>query len=183
MYVDDMSIFQSEGYGALVLSTHAHAKIISVNASKALAMPGVYTFVSHKDLPTPEANFWSFAAMDEVFFAVDSVVAHGQPIAMIVAKTKMITQKAARTVEVVYKDLGQPILTVEQAVEKESFHPQYDRRIARGKEIGNALDVAENVVEGSTRMGGQEVRDFQRPRLPPHLVVQHFYLETMSCLV
>jgi len=157
-----MPTFQSEGYGALVLSTHAYAKIISVDASKAVAMPGVYTFVSHKDLPSPKANFWGSAALDEVFFAADEVVAHGQPIAMVVAKTKIMAQKAARAVVVVYEDIGPPILTVEQAVEKESFHPQYDRRIARGDEIGAALEAAEHVAEGTTRMGGQEVSDCER---------------------
>lgn len=161
VYVDDMPTLQNEGYGALVLSTHAHAKIISVDASKALAIPEVYTFVSHEDLPSPKANFWGSVALDEVFFAVDEVVAYGQPIGMIVAKTKIIAQKAARAVKVVYEDLGPPILTVEQAVEKESFHQQYDRRIIRGEEIEGVFRAAEHVVEGSTRMGGQEVSDLQ----------------------
>lgn len=162
VYVDDMPTIQNEGYGALVLSTHAHAKIISVDASKALAMPGVYIFASHEDLPSPKANFWGAAAIDEVLFAVDEVVSAGQPIGMIVAKTKIIAQKAARAVEIVYEDLGPPILTIEQAVEKESFHRQYDRRIIRGEEIESVFRMAEHVVEGSTRMGGQEVSDLQR---------------------
>lgn len=162
VYVDDMPNFQNEGYGALVLSTLAHAKIVSVDASKALAMPGVYTFASHKDLPSPKANFWGSAALDEVFFAVDEVTSYGQPIGMIVATTKIVAQKAARAVEVVYEDLGQPILTIEQAVEKESFHQQYDRWIIRGEEIESVLRAAEYVEEGCTRMGGQEVSDLQR---------------------
>jgi xanthine dehydrogenase/oxidase len=56
--------------------------------------------VSHKDLPSPEANWWGSVAQDEVFFAVDEVVAHGlgQPIGI-------IAQKAARAVEVLYEDL------------------------------------------------------------------------------
>jgi xanthine dehydrogenase/oxidase len=157
VYVDDMPTLQNEGYGALVLSTRAYAKIISVDASKALAMPGVYAFVNHEDLPSPKANWWGSAAIDEVFFAVDEVVAYGQPIGMIVAKSKIVAQKAARAVTVVYGDLGPPILTIEQAVEKESFHPQYDRRIARGEEINSAMEASEHVLEGCMRMGGQEV--------------------------
>lgn len=46
-------------------------------------------------------------------------------------------------------------------MEEDSYHPQYDRRIARGDEIGAALAVAELTLEGTTRLGGQE----------------HFYLE------
>jgi len=51
------------------------------------------------------------------------------------------------------------ILTIEEAVDIGSFHPQYNRRIARGEEIESAIDAAEHVAEGTTRMGGQEVRE------------------------
>lgn len=149
---------QNEAYGALVLSTHAHAKIISVDPSSALGMEGVYTYVSHTDLPSPEANVWGTEVHDEVFFAVDEVMACGQPIGMVVAQTKIIAQKAARLVKVTYESLGTPILTLEQAVEKSSFFTQYNRRIARGEEIRSAMQNAECVVEGTTRVGGQEVR-------------------------
>lgn len=157
VYVDDMPQTQNEAYGALVLSTHAHAKIISVDASSALAMKGVYGYVSHSDLPSPKANWWGTVLLDEVFFAVDEVVAFGQPIGMIVAQTKIIAQKAARLVKVIYENLGTSILTIEQAVERCSFHTQYKRRIARGEEIGSAIESAEYVLEGTTRIGGQEV--------------------------
>lgn len=157
VYVDDMPSLQNEGYGGLVLATRANAKIISVDASAALEIPDVYAWVSHEDLPTPKANWWGAAARDEVFFAVDEVVAYGQPIGMIVGKTKIIAQRAARAVKVVYEDIGPPILTIEQALEKNSFHEMYDRRIARGEEIGAALESSEHTLEGSTRMGGQEV--------------------------
>ncbi|KAF5376099.1 hypothetical protein D9615_007759 [Tricholomella constricta] len=167
VYTDDMPALQNEGYGALVLSTRARAKIISVDASHALSMDGVHTFVSHSDLPSPKANWWGTSALDEVFLAVDEVTAYGQPIGMVVAKTKILAQKAARTVKVAYEDLGPPILTIEEALENGSFHEQYDRRIARGDEIDGVLGAAEHVAEGITRMGGQE----------------HFYLETMACLV
>ena len=157
VYVDDMPQTQNEAYGALVLSTRAYAKIISVDPSEALAMEDVYSYVSHNDLPSPNANWWGTVVLDEVFFAVDEVVAFGQPIGMIVARTKIIAQKAARAVKVVYENLGAPILTIEQAVEKNSFHTQYKRRIARGEEIGSAFESVEYVLEGTTRMGGQEV--------------------------
>ena len=149
---------QNEAYGALVLSTHAYAKIISVDPSSALGMDGVYTYVSHTDLPSPEANYWGTEVIDEVFFAVNEVVAYGQPIGMVVAQTKIIAQKAARLVKVTYESLGTPILSLEQAVEKSSFFTEYNRRIARGEEIKGAIQNSECVLEGTTRVGGQEVR-------------------------
>jgi xanthine dehydrogenase/oxidase len=84
---------------------------------------------------------------------------------MIVAKTKLIAQRAAAAVLVTY-DLLPMVLTLEEAIAQKSFHPQYKRQISRGLPIDEALAGAEIVLEGRTRMGGQE----------------HFYLETMSCL-
>ncbi|KAJ7468729.1 Molybdopterin-binding domain of aldehyde dehydrogenase-domain-containing protein [Mycena latifolia] len=166
VYVDDMPKVGNEVYGALVLSARAHAKLLSVDATAALAMEGVVSWVSHTDLPNERANWWGGTALDEVFFAVDEVVAHGQPIGMIVAQTKILAQKAARAVRVEYEDLPR-IMTVEEAVDQGSFHPTYDRWIKRGKPIEEALAASDHVLEGKTRMGGQE----------------HFYLETMTVLV
>ncbi|KAJ7054085.1 xanthine dehydrogenase [Mycena amicta] len=167
VYVDDMPRVGNELYGALVLSTRAHAKILSVDPTAALEMDGVVDWISHSDLPDERANWWGGGPfIDEVFFAVDEVVAHGQPIGMVVGQTKIIAQKAARAVRVEYEDLPR-VLTIEEALEQESFHPAYNRFIRRGKPIDEALAASEHVLEGQTRMGGQE----------------HFYLETMAVLV
>ncbi|KAF8211716.1 xanthine dehydrogenase [Mycena galopus ATCC 62051] len=166
VYVDDMPKVGNEVYGALVLSTRAHAKIISVNAANALEMEGVVSWVSHVDLPNERANWWGGTALDEVFFAVDEVVYHGQPIGMIVAHTKILAQKAARAVRVEYEDLPR-IMSLEEAIAVQSFHPTYERAIRRGRPIDEALAASDHVLEGRTRMGGQE----------------HFYLETMAVLV
>lgn len=50
IYCDDMPKFAEELYLALVLSTRAHAKIIKIDATKALAMEGVVSFFSSKDI-------------------------------------------------------------------------------------------------------------------------------------
>ncbi|KAG6902926.1 hypothetical protein C0995_009317 [Termitomyces sp. Mi166 len=166
VYTDDIPSIQNEAYGALVLSTRAHAKIISVDASKALEMKGVITFISHNDMPSPKANMWGTAALDEYFLAVDEVTVYGQPIGMIVAQTKHQAHRAARAVQVLYEDISPLILTIEEAIERGSFHPQFDRKIERGDGVDGILASADHVAEGTTRMGGQE----------------HFYLETMACL-
>ncbi|KAJ7166651.1 xanthine dehydrogenase [Mycena filopes] len=166
VYVDDMPKVGNELYGGLVFSTRAHANILSVDVTAALEMEGVVDWVTHTDLPSERANWWGGTAIDEEFFASAKVVAHGQPIGMIVAQTKILAQKAARAVRVEYEDLPR-IMTLEEAIEQQSFHPTYDRWIKRGRPIEEALAASEHVLEGRTRMGGQE----------------HFYLETMSCLV
>ena len=45
-------------YGAMVRSPHAHARILSIDTSKAEAYPGVRAVVTAKDLPDVESKMW-----------------------------------------------------------------------------------------------------------------------------
>ncbi len=47
-FVDDV-ILPQQAYGALVLSPHAHAKIVSIDTSAASAAPGVLCVLTGKD--------------------------------------------------------------------------------------------------------------------------------------
>ncbi|BGP19006.1 hypothetical protein JCM10213v2_007086 [Rhodosporidiobolus nylandii] len=168
IYVDDMPSYANEAYLALVLSTKAHAKLLSVDPSAALELPGVISYIDANDLPSEKANVWGSAAQDEHFFAPGVVTCHGQIIGAIVAKTKLQAQKAARAVKVEYEELPR-VLTIEEAIAANSFHEMYDRRMVRlekGDSISEALAASEYMLEGTTRMGGQE----------------HHYLETMTAL-
>lgn len=70
MYCDDMPHFENELYLSLVLSTQAHAEIVSIDASQALAMEGVHAFFSAKDLPEPQfQNCHGIQRDDQVFAA------------------------------------------------------------------------------------------------------------------
>lgn len=98
--------------------------------------------------------------------AVDDVQSAGLPIGMVLADTKFQAQAAARAVIVRYETLP-AILTMEEAIEAESFFPTYDKVIHHGEDIEQALAKCDRVFEGMARMGGQE----------------HFYLETNACIV
>ena len=163
-YTDDIPVQKNELYGVMVLSTKAHAKIISVDPSPALDLPGVVEWVDHHDLPNPEANWWGAPSCDEVFFALDEVLTAGQPIGMILADSAKHAEAAARVVKIVYEDLP-AIFTIEEAVEQNSFHNHY-RYINKG-DVKSAFEKSDHVFTGVTRMGGQE----------------HFYLETQACVV
>ena len=56
---------------ALVVSSKAHARLISVDASDALQMPGIIDFISHKDVPGK--NCFGCIVPDQTIFAVDKV--------------------------------------------------------------------------------------------------------------
>ncbi|GFF23243.1 xanthine dehydrogenase [Aspergillus lentulus] len=162
-YTDDIPAQKNELYGCLVLSTKAHAKIVSVDTTAALDIPEVYDYVDHRDLPNPKANWWGAPKCDEVFFAVDEVMTAGQPIGMILASSAKIAEEASRAVKVEYEELP-AILTIEEAIEAESYFDHF--RFIKCGDTDKAFEEADRVFHGVSRMGGQE----------------HFYLETQACV-
>jgi xanthine dehydrogenase/oxidase len=162
-YIDDIPTQKNELYGCLVLSSKARAKILSVDYSPAMEVPGVIDYVDHTDLPSPEANWWGAPSCDEVFFAVDEVFTAGQPIGMVVANSAKAAEAASKLVKVDYEELP-AILTIEEAIEHDSFFQHY--RFIKNGDTESAFKECDHVFEGVTRMGGQE----------------HFYLETQACL-
>jgi xanthine dehydrogenase/oxidase len=72
-YTDDIPQQKNELIGCLVLSTKAHARLLKVDPSQALDLPGVVDWIDHTALPNPKANWWGAPKCDEVFFAVDEV--------------------------------------------------------------------------------------------------------------
>ena len=163
-YTDDIPVQKNELFGALVLSTKAHAKLLNVDETPAMKLPGVVAWVSHLDLPNPEANWWGAPNCDEIFFAVSEVFTAGQPIGMILANSAKRAEAGARAVIVEYESLP-AIFTIEQAISHESFFPHF-RYIKKGNVV-QAFEEADHVFSGTARIGGQE----------------HFYLETQACVV
>jgi xanthine dehydrogenase/oxidase len=167
-YIDDMPHFERELYGGLVMSSKAHAKILSIDYEPALAMPGVVGYIDKDNLPKDQ-NIWGSIKKDEPFF-VDSVVRHhGQVIAMVYAETALQAQAAARAVAIEYEPLP-VILTIDEAIEANSYLP-HGKMLKKGLAIKGNMEEAwakcDRIFEGRTRIGGQE----------------HFYLETNAALV
>lgn len=162
-YTDDIPQMKNELYGCWVLSTKPRAKILSIDYSKALGMPGVVDYIDASDMPNAEANKFGPPHFDERFFAEGEVFTAGQAIAMVLATSANKAQDAARAVKVEYEPLPY-VLTMEEAIEQESFHPVY-REIKKGN-VEEAFKKCDHVFTGTVRMGGQE----------------HFYLETNACL-
>lgn len=164
VYCDDMPRFENELYLALVLSTKAHAKIVSIDPAKALQQPGVHAFFSAKDLDSERNKVGPIDHDDEVF-ASEKVVTQGQVIGAIVADNQTIAQRASRLVKVEYEDIHPIIITIEDAIAHKSFLPDVRKDIDKG-DINKAFAEADVIVDGEFRMGGQE----------------HFYLETNATI-
>lgn len=76
IYVDDIPMPPRGLYSSLVLSTKAHAKIISVNCEKALSLKGVVDVVLAKDIRGE--NLLGPVVKDTPCFAEDEVTCVGQ---------------------------------------------------------------------------------------------------------
>ncbi|RKK81829.1 Xanthine dehydrogenase [Fusarium oxysporum] len=166
-YVEDMPRQHNELFGALVMSKAAHAEILSVNYSTALEMPGVVGYID-KDSITKEQNTWGPVVLDELIFADGKSNYYGQVIGMIYAETALQARAAADAVTVTYKRLP-AIFTIDEAIKAKSFF-KHGKELRKGEALSGSLDEAfskcAHVLEGTTRMGGQE----------------HFYLETNAAL-
>uniref|UniRef100_A0A803TZB0 Xanthine dehydrogenase n=1 Tax=Anolis carolinensis TaxID=28377 RepID=A0A803TZB0_ANOCA len=156
VYCDDIPRYENELYLTLVTSTKAHAKILSVDTTEAQNVPGFFCFISEKDVPG--SNITGIAN-DETIFAKDTVTCVGHIIGGVLADTQEHSRRAARAVKITYEDLT-PIVTIEEAIEKQSFF-KWVRKIEKGN-IQKGFEEADHIVEGEMYLGGQE----------------HFYLET-----
>jgi CO/xanthine dehydrogenase Mo-binding subunit/aerobic-type carbon monoxide dehydrogenase small subunit (CoxS/CutS family) len=90
-------------YGELVLSTCAHGDIISIDTGKAKAIEGVVSVLTGEDIPGP--NLIGIISKKQPILATDKVRYMGDAVAMILAESKEIAQRAAKLVEVVYHEL------------------------------------------------------------------------------
>ncbi|CAL8284972.1 unnamed protein product, partial [Gadus morhua 'NCC'] len=158
VYVDDIPLYQNELYVALVTSSRAHARILSIDSSEAQLMPGVEACLFADDVPG--SNITGPAFLDETVLAQDTVTCVGHIMGVVVADTQLHAQRAARAVKVSYQDLSPLILTIQEAIAAQSFY-QPIRTLQRGN-LEEGFQLADHILEGEVHMGGQE----------------HFYLET-----
>ena len=155
-YVDDIPEVRGTLHAAPILSTVAHGRLRGVDASAALAMPGVRGVVLTGDIPGDKllATF----VHDEPIFAIDTVFHIGQVIGLVVADTVMQARRAARQVKQDIEAL--PALLGPRAAHAAQSYVLPKVVVRRG-EPEAALKKSVHTLTGQLEVGGQE----------------HFYLE------
>jgi xanthine dehydrogenase/oxidase len=88
-YIDDIPKRKDEVYLAFVLSSKAHAKILSVDTTEALKIEGVIDYIDHKDIGEKNNHFHTVVAHDEILFAKEEVFCVGQVIGVVVANDQV----------------------------------------------------------------------------------------------
>ena len=106
-FVGDIE-FDNPAYVHYLTSTIAHAKVLSIETSTALSMPGVIDVITNADLdigPYPSANPLFDEAMVRPLLADDRVRFVGEPVVAIVAESPSIATDAAELIEIDYQSL------------------------------------------------------------------------------
>ena len=117
-YIDDIPEVRGTLHAAPVCSPVAHGVLRGIDASAALAVPGVHAFIGPDDIPGDQ--MLAAFAHDEPVFAQGTVQFLGQVGGLIVADDVMTARRAARLVKWDIEAL-EPVLTPQQAHAKQSY--------------------------------------------------------------
>ncbi|WP_106204907.1 xanthine dehydrogenase family protein molybdopterin-binding subunit [Aliiruegeria haliotis] len=151
-------------HGAIVRSPHAHARILKIDASKALALKGVKAVVTRADFPTGlTGEDWN---LQENVMAGEKALYDGHAVAAVAASSALIARDAAKLVEVEYEPLPH-VTDVDAAMRPdapviregaadysvpEGMHPNVVRRIEFGRgDMDAAFAEADEVLEATYR--------------------------------
>ena len=93
----------------------AHARIMSIDTTRAKAAPGVIDVLTGPDLAGLPLPLFGHAIRDHAILAMDKVVHVGEPVAAVIAETEPVAQRALELIDVVYDEL-EPVMTPEEAL-------------------------------------------------------------------
>ena len=115
-------------HGKVLRSPFPHARIVRIDATQALALPGVKAVVTGADGPQVP---WGVHHKERLTLARDVVRFAGEEVAAVAATSEEIARDALDLIEVEYEELP-AILTPEQALEPQAalVHPGRDSNIA-----------------------------------------------------
>jgi xanthine dehydrogenase large subunit len=157
-YVDDRPEMQNELHCAVIYSTEAHARILSIDATDCKTLDGFFDIITAEDV---HHNCWGPIFKDQPILAKDVVQYYGEIVAVVAAKTLATAKLAAKRVKVCYEPLDST-MSIQQAISKRLFIGG-ERKIERG----------DPNVKGPHQVTGK-------------LIIQgadHFYLESNAVVV
>jgi carbon-monoxide dehydrogenase large subunit len=88
-------------HGKIVYSKKAHAKIVSIDTSKAKALPGVRAVITSEDMPFTYGS----TVKDRPIFAMGKVRYRGEAVAAVAAISEEIAEEAAELIAVEYEEI------------------------------------------------------------------------------
>jgi CO/xanthine dehydrogenase Mo-binding subunit len=146
-------------HGKIVRSMVPSARIVSVDATDALRLPGVRAVLTAEHVPVneirEEASGLGLEPVSQPVLAWDRVRYLGEPVAVVAAEEPEVAERAAELVNVEYEDLPgvfDPLQALESDAPKvhDEGNTLVSWRFARG-DVDGEFGAAHTVVEGTYR--------------------------------
>lgn len=151
-YADDIN-FPGMLHAKLKRSTRAHAKLKSVDVSKALAIEGVFAVITGKDLPVKYGIIpWT---KDETALAVDDVKYIGDPVAAVAAVDEETANAAVKAIVVEYEDLDAVLDTDVAKVSGDDVRTKVNPFAKKGN-ITKGVELGFGDVDGNLAACGKD---------------------------
>jgi CO/xanthine dehydrogenase Mo-binding subunit len=151
-------------YGFVLRSPHAHARILSIDTSKAAALPGVRAIVTADDFPDVASKIADLGEgtinlrhQSHNVMAKDKVTYFGHALAAVAAVDPHVAEEAARSIEVEYEVLPH-LLDVRQAMDPEAVLIIEDLRT---DEMGKQGDGSTNIAGHYQNQAGDVEAGFE----------------------
>lgn len=111
-------------FGKILFSDRPHARIVEIDVSEALALPGVACVITSQDAPEKLYGLYIF---DRLVFAKGKVRHVGEPVAAVAAISPKIAEKAIKRIRVTYEDLP-AVLSLDEALADDApvLHPDVE---------------------------------------------------------
>jgi CO/xanthine dehydrogenase Mo-binding subunit len=122
-YTADLSL-TGQLHAKFRYADHTHARIVSIDASRARELPGVLAVLTHEDVPDV---LYGDLAKDRRLFAKERVRFEGDVVAAVAALTPELAAEAAAAIEVEYEALP-PVSDIEAALADEAplIHEEWE---------------------------------------------------------
>jgi aldehyde oxidoreductase len=151
----------------VVRSPHAHARILEMDATDALGLPGVEAVLTARDIPV---NRHGRAIQDEPVLAADRVRMIGDPVAAVVAVSEAVAAEAAARVRVRYEAL--PALASPREALAPGAPPLHDGGNVLARQSIQRGDAEAGLARAEVTVQGTFTTSF----------VEHAYLEPEAAL-
>lgn len=164
-YIDDLPAPPGTLYAACIRSPYSHARILSIDASDALALPGVHTILDRDHLdgldPTIPMDEYTergegIIRGEEGLLAVDKVRFDGDLVAMVAAEDPRIAEQAAELVRVEYEPLT-PVYSYEAALAEDA--PLIHEEIGSNVAIEDSFEWGDADVDGAMQDADHVIED------------------------
>jgi CO/xanthine dehydrogenase Mo-binding subunit len=186
-YVDDIN-FPGQTYAYFLRSSHAHAKILSIDVNAALAAPGVVAVYTGQDVIEdglgPLICGWMVYSKDgspvkvghRSALATDRARFVGDPVAVIIAESRNQAKDAAELVEVDYEPLDAVVnMTKAQAAGSPQLHDIAPNNTAFAWQIGDKAKVDEAFNKATHRVHLELVNNRLIPNaMEPRAALAHY---------